>query len=474
MQESSPCYTGKLFCTSDRFYFFNTLAGTIDEVSEDTASVLAACNNHHGGCDVPRANPEAEDLRPYIKNYYDRAQIEAALNHRLRLLVLELTRSCNMACTYCIDGEAYDQKDCLGSANMSEDVALRGVDYLLNHSLDQTHPLAISFYGGEPLLRFSLLKKIVKYAKKHAREKGKEIVFSVTTNGTLLTRDIAKFLISHSVQTVISLDGPGDTHNRYRHFKDGAGTFETVTAAIQMIRNIDPDYFDRLVRCSVVVTPRSNLLELQTYFNSLHVNIIANFVDTYGLDETKFNFTRAITGLKSLQMQMTERLADKGLAFLYKQNISKDFAAMLLMPVIKRFLESYASTPHMTLGQCVLGTSRLYLSADHAFYPCEKLAGHSFARIGTIAAGIDSGKVTDIIEQFYAMTGAKCSGCWMSSRCSACLALACSGNHLDMEKYSHYCHGIKAWGNDALEMIISAKIDLHNKTNPADAQNRRG
>lgn len=455
--QSPPCYTGKLVRVAGRPYFFNTVAGSIDVLSENTASVLAAYCNNHGGCDVPRCDLVAEDLRPVIKNPYDHAEIEATLDRKRRLLVLELTRSCNMACSYCIDSKAYNQKDCLGSASMREDVALRGVDYFLEHSTDQTYPLAISFYGGEPLLRFTLLKQVVEYAERRADEKNRHIGFSVTTNGTLLTAAIAKFLIRHSVQMVISLDGPKETHDRYRLFKSGRGTFEVVATALEMVRNLDPDYFDRLVRCSVVVMPGSDLEELQDYFSGLHVNIIANFVDTYGIDETIPGSLGAVSGLPTLKTQMAARLGEEGSEFLNQSNMSKDFATVLLSPMIKRFLESDTSSHHMSLGQCVLGASRLYLSADGAFYPCEKVAGHSFARIGTIETGIDTDRVADLIKQFYEMAAKRCSGCWMSSRCSACIALACSGDKLDMKKYSHYCRGAKAWGESALKMAISAK-----------------
>lgn len=462
MNNRPPSYTGKLFRAAGRLYFFNTVAGSIDPVGEDTASVLAAYCNHHGGCDVPRADVAAEDLRPFITNPYGHAEIEATLDRKLRLLVLELTRSCNMACTYCIDSETYDQKDCLGSTNMSEDIALRGVDYLLEHSTDQTHPLAISFYGGEPLLRFPLLKKVVEYAKLRAGEKNKYIGFSVTTNGTLLTPSIAKFMISHSVQMVISLDGPKETHDRHRFLKRGGDTFEVVASALEMVRSLDPDYFGRLVRCSVVVTPGSDLEKLQAYFSGLHVNIIANFVDTYGVDQTRLGPVGAPAGLSTLKAQMAARLEEEGSEFLNQKEIGKDFAAVLLSPMLKRFLESDTSSQRMSLGQCVLGASRLYLSADHAFYPCEKVAGHSFARIGTIETGVDAERVMDLTKQFYEMAEKWCSGCWMSSRCSACLALACSGNHLDMKKYDHYCRGAKAWGESALEMAISAKAKWPN------------
>lgn len=468
---SQPYYTGKLFRVAGRPYFFNTVAGSVDAISENTASVLAACSNNHGGCDVPRADPTGEDLRPFINSPYDHAEIKRTLDRKLRLLVLELTRSCNMACRYCIDSEAYNQKDCFSSTNMHESVALRGVDYLLEHSSDQTYPLAISFYGGEPLLRFSTLEKVVQYARKRAEGQNREIGFSVTTNGTLLTTEIAGFLIKNSIQTVISLDGPMKSHDRYRRFKkDGCGTFQAVISGLEMIRQLDADYFDRFVRCSVVVTPKSDLSELQTYFNELHVNIIANFVDTYGIDESIFGNMQGIIGLSALNADISNCIKEEGVQFLDKRNISKDFKTVLLSPMIKRFFEYNGSSKQMSLGQCILGASRLYLAADHTFYPCEKVAGHSFCRIGTIESGIDVDRVVNLVNQFYETVGGKCSGCWLSSRCSACLALGCSGDHFDMKKYDYYCRAAKVWGESALKIVASAQQQWHKKANSADAK----
>jgi uncharacterized protein len=457
MKEIHPCYTGKLFRTGGQSYFFNTLAGSIDAVSDNTACVISRYSNMFEGCDVPRADFASEDLRPIIKNPYSNTHIENTLDRKLRLLVMELTSFCNMSCTYCIDGEAYNQKNCLGPANMSEDLALRGVDYLVEHSTDQTHPLAISFYGGEPLLRFPILKKVVEYAKKKANEKNKDVVFSLTTNGTLLTPYIATFLIRNSVQLAISLDGPAKIHDRYRHFKKDGNTHKIVVSALRMVQELDPNYFDRLVRCSVVVTPGSNLEELQAYFTSLNINIIANFVDTYGINENILRSMPPNTGLSTLKARIALRLEEEGSGFLTENGRNKDFASQLLSPLIRRFLMSDRSSKNMSLGQCVLGASRLYLSADGYFYPCEKVAGHSLARIGNIESGIQSDKVIDLINKFYDMSGKRCSGCWMSSRCSACFALACSGDRLSIEKYDHYCRGTMNWGEAALKVVVSTK-----------------
>jgi uncharacterized protein len=453
MCNDSSYFTGKLFHVNGQSYFFNTIPGTINEIANNMAPILHDHLNPHGGCDIPRSGSYTGDLRPVIRNPYTTAEIKETLNHKLRLLVLELTTSCNMNCAYCINGTSYEQKDCFTSTQMSKQSAFDGVDYLINHSQNQSKPLAISFYGGEPLLRYSLLKEITIYAEKEASKKGKDIFFSITTNGTLLTGEMIEFFIQHSFQLVISLDGPAEINDRNRKLKNGEGTFNQIMNILQMIKKRDAVYFNHMVRCSVVVMPNADLIELATFFNELHVNLIVNFVETYGLDDARFRQKAPNNSMDTLQNSLIERLSKEGISILSNSSSGKDFSIALLSPMLRRFLEPQSSSRFMELGQCIPGASRLYLAADNYYYPCEKLAGHSIARIGNIETGIDPIKAENLIKQFYEMTSSKCSGCWMSSRCSACLALTCSGDGLDENKFNHYCNGIKSWGLSDLKMI---------------------
>lgn len=463
MEKKSSFFTGKLFFADQQYFFFNTIPGTINKIDDNIVPIFDEYCNPQGGFDIPRFSTNAGDLRPIIRNPYTSAEIKETLNRKLRLLVLELTSSCNMSCEYCINGVAYNQKDCLISKNLSKEASFNAVDYLINHSQDQVKPLAISFYGGEPILRYPLLKEIIIYAKNQASSKGKEMVFSITTNGTLLTREIIEFLIEHSVQLVISLDGPEEINDRFRKLKNGDGTYHSIIKILQMIKDTNAAYFNLLVRCSVVVMPGANLTELASFFNELHVNLIVNYVDTYGLDDAKFRKTTYSDSIESLKNSLTERLLKEGAGILSDTSSHKDFSIALLSPMLKRFLEPKPSSQFMGLGQCIPGASRLYLSVDRYFYPCEKLAGHSFARIGNIETGIDEEKSEYLINQFYETANSKCTGCWISSRCSACLALAISGDHIDKKKFNHYCNGTKSWGVSNLKMMAKAKLHLNDK-----------
>ena len=65
----------------------------------------------------------------------------------------------------------------------------------------------LGFYGGEPLLAFSLIKNIVAFLKAKNKKYNKRSTFSITTNGYLLNDEIIQFLNDSKFHIVISYDG---------------------------------------------------------------------------------------------------------------------------------------------------------------------------------------------------------------------------------------------------------------------------
>ena len=114
----------------------------------------------------------------------------------LQTLVVNVTNQCNLACTYCYE---YGEDKIVDTENgkqpkfMSEETARASVDFMLRESRD--NPTAhMTFFGGETLMNFPVLKSTMAYARRRAAEVGKQVDFSLTTNATLLRPDIIEFL----------------------------------------------------------------------------------------------------------------------------------------------------------------------------------------------------------------------------------------------------------------------------------------
>jgi len=87
---------------------------------------------------------------------------------------------------------------------MNLSLAKRAIDFL---SPDLAEPLIeigeLGLFGGEPLLEWNLIKKIIAYAETKPNIKK----FGVATNGLLLNKEILEYFIEHNVYPALSIDG---------------------------------------------------------------------------------------------------------------------------------------------------------------------------------------------------------------------------------------------------------------------------
>lgn len=134
-----------------------------------------------------------------------------------------VAQTCNLACRYC-----YGSGGTYGSAVklMDERSGLAAIDIMLRRA-PQKRSFSVTFFGGEPLLNFNLIRTIVEHCEKKATESGVRFSYSMTTNGTVLTQKILDFLKRNRFTLMISFDGRGH-HDRLRPFREGKGSESVV------------------------------------------------------------------------------------------------------------------------------------------------------------------------------------------------------------------------------------------------------
>ena len=115
-----------------------------------------------------------------------------------------LGRGCNLNCIYCVEHHN-DIKEKVVHPNL--DKVFSFVDSIRKRN-DIEH-LWLSFYGGEPLLYFKEMKKIVEHLSEDPK-----ISFSVASNGVLLSPDIVNIFNSYRIYPTISWDGKNTKRNR--------------------------------------------------------------------------------------------------------------------------------------------------------------------------------------------------------------------------------------------------------------------
>ena len=103
------------------------------------------------------------------------------------------------------------------NSKMSFQTAISCIDWIFDNIPEDMCGVEIGFIGGEPLLEFNLIKRIVEYTCAKDTH-GIRYIFYATTNGTLLTPELRHWFIQHKNCFVLglSLDGTPDTHNKNR------------------------------------------------------------------------------------------------------------------------------------------------------------------------------------------------------------------------------------------------------------------
>ena len=144
------------------------------------------------------------------------------------LHIFVVTIACNLNCVYC---QANNGMTCPNTF-MSREIAEKAVDIALQ---SPEKNLTFEFQGGEPLVNFDIIKAIIYYAEKNKGDH--HISYSIVSNLTLLTEEILDYLIENRFGISTSIDGDQILHDHNRPFRDGTGSFSTVSRIVSKIRD---------------------------------------------------------------------------------------------------------------------------------------------------------------------------------------------------------------------------------------------
>ena len=129
------------------------------------------------------------------------------MKHKVHALTLIVAKGCNLFCTYCYECHKSNEM-------MPCDVALRIVAHeLLAAEREGSSTFRVTFMGGEPFLNFDVIKIVVEWLI--SQDAPIKIEAYATTNGTLITEEIKKWLVAHRdvFKVQLSYDG-GDWQQR--------------------------------------------------------------------------------------------------------------------------------------------------------------------------------------------------------------------------------------------------------------------
>ncbi|MCP5107183.1 MAG: radical SAM protein, partial [bacterium] len=440
-------------------YIYDVNTNQIVEIDQPVYDIIDQYGENNGGQIDPKLKTQIEnarkeyglfsDFRPKIVSMGVRGADSVKKLHQkygLNQLLLELTTDCNLNCRYCNTSGKYAPEGAHNN-HMTWETCKKAVDFFCARAQSEEEP-AISFYGGEPVKRFDLIKKTVHYVKQ-THGPGK-YHFNLTTNGTLLNKEMIDFFIRNDFLLAVSLDGPESVTDRYRLTRDGKGAFHTIMKNLEFLESYNNDYYSRNVSISgVLAPPFDNIDDILDFFSTnqtlapLKANgaIRSSLVNTAGTSFIKdFDLESSLEGYKNVFNIFIQRLKAAVLGNrLTDLTIEKNDVHSILRNLAKRPIKKQheCSQP---LGACHIGLRRLFVKTGGVFQICER-AGDQYT-IGHIDTGFDYERIAGYYRKFEEVLS-DCRDCWALNHCERCWVHVGNLDQFTGKKKEEFCTSSK-------------------------------
>jgi len=437
--------------TNKIFQVDNIIFNIIEEVGLKNVKNINKKYPEYPASEIAKKHEEIEKFRKEFNCYSShRPNISFGINSADELktiyqssglfhLVLELTEKCNLRCKYCVYSGRYSKRRIHGSKDMSFETGKKAVDYFFD--MNNGNP-SIGFYGGEPLLRIDIIKKIVNYAT----TKSKYCTFNMTTNGTLFTDEIIQFVVNNRISVLISLDGPKEFHDRYRIHKNGKGSHEKIIQNIKKIKKYSSTFFEDNVGFTPVLSPPYDFEAITKFFSGdfFNVNakknenkIIYSFVDTH---ETSFFKDFKLAEFENSKYRLMAELRHKYLNSLVnncyndltieKRLFNKEFLRIDQRPT------DIIGDNYPPQGTCIPGQRKLFVDVDGRLFMCERVDRNVI--IGSVDKGLCYEKIYNFLTK-YEKFFEDCKDCWAQRLCMKCYNSIKGGELLSIERKEQLC-----------------------------------
>jgi uncharacterized protein len=358
----------------------------------------------------------------------------------LSTMVMNVTNQCNLSCTYCYE---YSEDRVVQTDNgrqpkwMTEETARQSVDFMLRESGPAAH---LTFFGGETLMNFRVLKSAVAYALARAEELGKTVDFALTTNATLLNGEVIDFLAEHRFGVTVSIDGPRDVQDRFRVFQNGLGSYDLVAPKI---RELLARHRTRPIVARVTLTGAT--IDVRRIYDHL--------IGEMGFWEVGFapattsagrDYAIGAEGSDDVLAQFRDLAADYRDAAV--ENRRHGFGNV--RETIEEIHRGASKAWPCGAGLGLVGVST---SGDVAL--CHRFAGSDDHRLGDVRDGIDRAAQSAFLEAHHLASKPVCLTCWARPLCAGgCYHEAHTRHGSTREPNLHYCDWIRGWTDTCLQI----------------------
>ena len=410
----------------------------LDKYSEDTSVTRE---------DIIECMEDIEELKAQGKLFAKETYADKAIDLKMRntvvkALCLHVAHTCNLNCSYCFAGQGKYKGD---RGLMPFEVGRDALEFLIAHSGTRRN-LEVDFFGGEPLMNWDVVKRLVAYARSREEETGKKFRFTLTTNGISIDDDVIEFANKEMDNVVLSLDGRKEVHDHLRKDYKGEGSYDKIVPKFQ----------------EFVKAREGKSYYIRGTFTHNNVDFTEDIFHMYDL------------GFREISMEPVVCSPDDPYA-LTKEDLPKLFEQyeILAKEMLKKEKEGDGFTFYhymidLTHGPCIYkrisgcgsGTEYMAVTPWGDLYPCHQFVNDPKYLLGNVWDGVVNADVTNEFKLCNVYARKECKDCWAKLYCSGgCAANAyhATGNITGIYEYG--CELFKKRMECAIMMQV-AKNDL--------------
>ncbi|MDR2889878.1 MAG: thioether cross-link-forming SCIFF peptide maturase [Lachnospiraceae bacterium] len=350
----------------------------------------------------------------YIDQYRQRPTV-------VKALCLHIAHDCNLACRYCFaeEGEYHGRR-----AMMDLETGKKALDFLVAHSGDRVN-LEVDFFGGEPLMNWSVVKELVAYGRSLEAPNRKKFRFTLTTNGVLLSDEMMGFINAEMNNLVLSIDGRKAVNDRMRPHRGGQGSYDEILPKFQ----------------KAAASRDQNGYYVRGTFTGHNLDFAE---DVLHLADCGFEQISVEPVVSAADGQTTAHDGERDYA-LCEEDLPVLFAEYdrLAQEMIRRdkagngfnffhFMIDMTGGPCVAkrLSGCGAGSEYLAVTPWGDFYPCHQFVGREGFLMGNVTEGITNRAIGEEFKALNVYTKPACRTCFARFYCSG----GCAAN-------SHSIHG---------------------------------
>lgn len=318
----------------------------------------------------------------------------------VKALCLHVAHTCNLNCSYCFASQGKYQGD---RALMSFEVGKQAFDFLIANSGSRRN-LEVDFFGGEPLMNWEVVKRLVAYAREQEKLHDKNFRFTLTTNGMLLSDEVDDFLNREMSNVVLSLDGRKEIHDHLRKDYAGRGSYDAIVPKFKRLveKRGGKNYYMRGTFTHNNVDFTNDIFHMADLgFTELSMEpVVCAPTDPYALTEE--DLPELFRQYELLAEEMIRRKkAGNGFVFYHYMLDLKNGPC-----IYKR------------ITGCGSGTEYMAVTPWGELFPCHQFVGDPKYSLGNIWDGVTNLAVQEEFRHCNAYSRPECRDCWAKLYCS--------------------------------------------------------